>query len=76
VSEPFKDLVESVGNGTVKPATLNKAANDKAIRRFAATVLGIKTFEGRKNWLEGAMIAGSATQTRPDEQPTSTIEVR
>ena len=75
-SEPFKELVEKVGTAEVKPANINKVASDNRFIRYAKTVLGIKTFEGRKNWLEGAITASATTQTRPDEQPTSVIEVR
>ena len=75
-SEPFKDLVEKVADGTVKPADVNRTANDKGFRRFATTVLGIKDFDGRKNWLQSAMTAGASTQATPEQQPTSKIEVR
>jgi hypothetical protein len=75
-SEPFKELVEKVGNGTVKPADINKTANSSKFVRYAKTVLGIKTFDGRKNWLQGAATAGATAQTRPEQQQTSTIEVR
>lgn len=75
-SEPFKDLVEKVADGTVKPADVNRTANDKGFRRFSATVLGIKDFDGRKNWLQSAMTVGASTQATPEQQPTSTIEVR
>lgn len=75
-SEPFKDLVEKVADGTVKPADVNRTANDKGFRRFATTVLGIKDFDGRRNWLQSAMTAGASTQATPEQQPTSTIEVR
>jgi hypothetical protein len=75
-SEPFKDLVEKAADGTVKPADVNRTANDKGFRRFAATVLGIKDFDGRKNWLQSAMTVGASTQATPEQQPTSTIEVR
>jgi hypothetical protein len=75
-SEPFKDLVEKVADGTVKPADVNRTANDKSFRRFATTVLGIKDFDGRKNWLQSAMTVGAPTQATPEQQPTSKIEVR
>ena len=75
-SDPFRDLVEKVAIGAVKPADVNRAANDKSFRRFAATVLGIKDFEGRRNWLQSAMTAGAASMAAPEQQPTSTIEVR
>lgn len=75
-SEPFKDLVEKVATGAVKPADVNRVANDKSFRRFAATVLGIKDFAGRRNWLQSAMTAGAASMATPEQQPTSTIEVR
>ena len=75
-SDPFRDLVEKVATGAVKPADVNRAANDKSFRRFAATVLGIKDFEGRRNWLQSAMTAGAASMATPEQQPTSTIEVR
>ena len=75
-SDPFRDLVEKVATGAVKPADVNRAANDRSFRRFAATVLGIKDFEGRRNWLQSAMTAGAASMATPEQQPTSTIEVR
>lgn len=74
-SEPFKELVEKVGTGEAKQADVNRAANTPQFRTFAR-MLGISTFEGRKNWLQGAMTAGAVTQARPDEQPTSVIELR
>lgn len=75
-SDPFRDLVEKVATGAVKPADVNRAANDRSFRRFAATVLGIKDFEGRRNWLQSAMTAGAASTATPEQQPTTTIEVR
>ena len=75
-SDPFKELVEKVSVGAVKPADVNRAANDKAFRRFANTVLGIRTFDGRKNWLQGALTTGAASMATPEQQPATKIEVR
>lgn len=74
-SEPFKDLVEQTATGNVSQTTINRAANSNQFRAFAR-LLGISTFEGRKNWLQSAMTVGAAQTTQPEQQPTSTIEVR
>jgi hypothetical protein len=74
-SEPFKDLVEKVAIGDVPQSAVNKVANDGAFRKFAK-ILGLNTFEQRKNWLQSSMVAGAASQSRPEAQPTSVIEVR
>jgi hypothetical protein len=74
-SEPFKELVEKVGTGDVPQSAVNKVASDSAFRKFAKA-LGLNTFEQRKNWLQSSMVAGAASQSSPEAQPTSVIEVR
>lgn len=76
VSEPFKNLAEKAAAGAVKDADVNRVANDKSWRRFASTLLGINDSAGRKAWLRKAITAAAPTQATPEQQPTSTIEVR
>lgn len=78
-SEGFRDLTEKVASGEITDKAINRVANDGPFRRFAATVLGIKDPQGRKNWLMQAIEAAPAVgsvQATTEEQPTSTIEVR
>lgn len=74
-SEPFKELVERTATGDVSQSSINRVANSSQFRTFAR-FLGISTFEGRKNWLQSAMTVGAAQTAQPEQQPTSTIEVR
>jgi len=78
-SDGFRELAEKAATGEGVDRAVNRVANDGPFRRFAATMLGIKDPQGRKNWLMQAIQATpavGAVQATTTEQPSSVIEVR
>lgn len=75
-SEPFRELVEKVGTGQDATRAVNRLSGSREWNSYAARVLGLKTPDQRKQWLQRAIVGASVQgSTRATESPESSIKV-
>ena len=75
-SDAFRELVEKSATGQDTKRSINRLIGSKEYNNYAARVLGLKTPEHRRQWLQEAVSATSVVGAgRATSETPSTISI-